>query len=130
MHGRELLRCHNQVLLRLLHITTWFTLFFVPVIPYKRTCGLICNICKWMCDVPKDATAFTDEMTAITSQWRAGQHRRRRHGQRVDAYWSFRSPATAATPAVFNPTLAVPPAPSTPPRASDVEDQQPPGSNS
>lgn len=39
-------RCNNNVQKEILKITTWFTLFFIPVIPYSRKYCLSCPICK------------------------------------------------------------------------------------
>ena len=38
--------CHNQTYWRLWHSRTWFTLFFIPVIPYENDHMLLCDICK------------------------------------------------------------------------------------
>ena len=38
-------RCNNNVQRGLLKVTTWFTLFFIPVIPYRTMYLLICPIC-------------------------------------------------------------------------------------
>ncbi|HWB33924.1 MAG TPA: zinc-ribbon domain-containing protein [Candidatus Paceibacterota bacterium] len=39
--------CHNEEYWTLLRRTTWFTLFFIPVIPYKSVWWLLCPICKY-----------------------------------------------------------------------------------
>lgn len=84
-------RCHNSVLLHHLFITVWFTLFFLPVIPYKRRRALVCPICNWSREVPKTAVAITDEMQDITLRWRQGELADADYEQRVQAYWSFQS---------------------------------------
>ena len=38
-------QCHNGVGLMLLSVTKWFTLFFIPVIPYDSGYLLTCPIC-------------------------------------------------------------------------------------
>jgi hypothetical protein len=38
--------CHNENWLHLLSYRTWFTLFFIPVIPYESRTLLICPICS------------------------------------------------------------------------------------
>lgn len=38
-------RCHNQSPRNLTKATSWFTLFFIPVIPYRTRYMLICPIC-------------------------------------------------------------------------------------
>jgi hypothetical protein len=36
-----------------LKVTTWFTLFFIPVIPYKRRYLLACPVCGFAYILPK-----------------------------------------------------------------------------
>ncbi len=91
-------RCHNQVILRHLLVTTWFTLFFVPLIPYKRRRVLVCGICSWARDVPKEQVPLTDEMNTITAQWRSGALNDEEYGHRVEAYWSFQTAANQLAP--------------------------------
>lgn len=38
--------CNNNDYWQLLRITTWFTLFFIPVIPYERKYFLMCPVCE------------------------------------------------------------------------------------
>ena len=38
--------CNNEEYWQLLRITTWFTLFFIPVIPYERKYFLMCPVCE------------------------------------------------------------------------------------
>lgn len=39
--------CHNEEFWVLMRRTTWFTLFFIPVIPYETKWMLICPTCKY-----------------------------------------------------------------------------------
>lgn len=39
-------RCHNEELWHLFSKKTWFTLFFIPVIPYARKYLLLCPVCN------------------------------------------------------------------------------------
>lgn len=117
-------RCHNSVLLHHLFITVWFTLFFIPVIPYRRKRALVCPICNWSREVPKQAVAITDEMQGITAQWRQGQLADPDYEQRVQAYWSFQSSGAPTRPDAAGPgpmadgvTHDVPTDPPTPPNA-------------
>ncbi len=90
-------RCHNSVVLHHLHTRRWFTLFFIPVIPLglgQRL--LVCPICRWSRDVPKQAEPLTAEMTEITKQWQAGSLANDDYTKRVEAYWAFSSPATGS----------------------------------
>lgn len=38
--------CNNDDYWQLLRITEWFTLFFIPIIPYQRKYLLICPVCE------------------------------------------------------------------------------------
>lgn len=38
--------CNNNGFHRLLHVKTWFTLFFAPVIPYESHHYLLCDVCS------------------------------------------------------------------------------------
>lgn len=38
--------CNNEDYWQLLRMTTWFTLFFIPVIPYENKYVLICPVCE------------------------------------------------------------------------------------
>lgn len=38
--------CKNQTYWRYKHYRTWFTLFFIPVIPYESDHYLLCDICQ------------------------------------------------------------------------------------
>jgi hypothetical protein len=38
--------CHNEDYWQLAKITTWFTLFFIPVIPYENKYFLFCPVCE------------------------------------------------------------------------------------
>lgn len=39
--------CNNNEFWVLLRRTTWFTLFFIPIIPYKSAWWCLCPICKY-----------------------------------------------------------------------------------
>lgn len=42
---RECQQCHNHVRMALLNLKKWFTLFFIPVIPYGPEYFLVCPSC-------------------------------------------------------------------------------------
>ena len=49
-HGRafpmDCPKCHNRTFYRYLNIKVWFTLFFLPVIPYKSRHLFVCEVCS------------------------------------------------------------------------------------
>lgn len=46
--------CNNSSSVELLKVTTWFTLFFIPVIPITRRYLLMCNRCKGIQEIDKE----------------------------------------------------------------------------
>ena len=47
-------RCNNDSNWRLQRTTSWFTLFFIPVIPYRRVYYVYFPICHWTTEIPKE----------------------------------------------------------------------------
>ena len=47
-------RCNNQIQYEILKVTTWFTLFFIPIIPYRTERFLVCPICHAAQEVSKE----------------------------------------------------------------------------
>jgi len=45
--------CDNDIFLELYKISTWFTLFFIPIFPYETYYHLICPICKYSFELDK-----------------------------------------------------------------------------
>jgi hypothetical protein len=88
--------CHNVVSLSLLHVTTWFTLFFIPVIPYSSKRFLVCSICRFARPVTKGNGPALEEMASITQSWRGGTLSDDDYAQRIDAFWAHMQPADAA----------------------------------
>jgi hypothetical protein len=88
-------RCHNTVDLSLLHVSSWFTLFFIPVIPYSRKRILACPICHWTMPVSNESTPAIDEMAGITRAWRSGEMSNDDYEQRIQAFWAHVQPAAA-----------------------------------
>lgn len=46
--------CNQDQLWQLCVMRTWFTLFFIPIIPYKTTYCIICPNCKSFIQIPKE----------------------------------------------------------------------------
>jgi hypothetical protein len=45
--------CHNAINKEMLKVTTWFTLFFIPVMPYRTEYMLVCPICNYAMKISK-----------------------------------------------------------------------------
>jgi zinc ribbon protein len=39
--------CKNRTFFHYIAIRVWFTLFFIPVIPYKSIHAYVCRVCSW-----------------------------------------------------------------------------------
>lgn len=46
--------CNNETNWHLQKLTTWFTLFFIPVIPYRMDYLLVCPICRCCVEIKKE----------------------------------------------------------------------------
>ena len=68
-------------------VTRWFTLFFIPVIPFGRRRVLVCPICSWQREVPAKSEPLALEMIGITASWKAHQLDDAEYSRRVDAFW-------------------------------------------
>ena len=58
--------CGNDVFFHLLHERRWFTLFFIPVIPYHSKHYLLCEICSNGYEVEPDQVTKTKELNLAT----------------------------------------------------------------
>jgi hypothetical protein len=46
--------CNNTIEIILTRATTWFTLFFIPVIPYRKEYYFECPICRSAAMIPRE----------------------------------------------------------------------------
>lgn len=58
--------CSNQSTLQLQKLSTWFTIFFVPIMPYRINYLLVCPICKNYEEI--DSSEFLNFMESIKMQ--------------------------------------------------------------
>lgn len=58
-------RCNNSVSLELVKLSTWFTLFFIPVFPYENRKLLVCPICGAYEEISKEEF---DELETLKRQ--------------------------------------------------------------
>lgn len=47
-------RCFNTVVYRYIHTRTWFTLYFIPILPYRSERRLECPICSHGMKIRRD----------------------------------------------------------------------------
>lgn len=58
--------CSNETTFQLQKLSTWFTLFLIPVVPYRTNYLLVCPICKNYEEI--DSSEFLDFIDHIQSQ--------------------------------------------------------------
>jgi len=54
--------CNNDSWWHLSQYKAWFTLFFIPIIPYESKYFMHCNICSSGIEIEKDKLAETKEL--------------------------------------------------------------------
>jgi hypothetical protein len=63
--------CNNEVDWHLIHRRVWFTLFFIPIIPYRSNFLLLCPICRNGIEISgqqiEAAKRQIAELTALTA---------------------------------------------------------------
>lgn len=58
--------CNNDVFLHLLHARTWFSLFFIPVLPYNSEYYLLCDICSRGLKISRSQLGLAKQMNQTT----------------------------------------------------------------
>jgi hypothetical protein len=65
-------QCHNSTFYRYISVTSWFSLFFVPLIPVKRRDYLVCPICSRALALRKDQREMASRLVELTARYRSG----------------------------------------------------------
>lgn len=65
--------CNNSGFHRLLHVRTWFTLFFAPVIPYESHHYLLCDVCSRGFELHGPQIAKAKQMSQATAAYLSKQ---------------------------------------------------------
>lgn len=61
-------RCNNHVQRAMVKVTTWFTIFFIPIIPYRKQYLMVCPICNDVIESSKEEFESMIEGTYSDSQ--------------------------------------------------------------
>ena len=64
--------CHNQTFYRLLSVTKWFTLFFVPAFPISSKHYLMCPVCTRAIQLDKPGRERAAKLVELTAMLNAG----------------------------------------------------------
>ena len=65
-------QCNNDTFYRYMSVTSWFTLFFIPLIPLKRRDYLVCPICTRALSLRKDQREMASRLVELTARYRSG----------------------------------------------------------
>jgi hypothetical protein len=66
-------RCNNATTYRWMSVTSWFSLFFIPLIPLKRRDYLVCPICTRAIELTRDRREMAANLVALASRFRSGE---------------------------------------------------------
>ena len=102
--------CGNENYLRHVSSTRWFSLFFIPLIPYSTKHFLLCPVCTQGRPLTRDQAAKAQEMATWTQRYRAGEVPHEEYAARAAEFSSSLRPLDVAGGA----GLPAPPSPSTP----------------
>jgi hypothetical protein len=64
--------CHNQTFYRYTTVTKWFSLFFIPLIPYSTKHYLVCPVCTRAVLLDGPLKANAPRLVELTSELQAG----------------------------------------------------------
>jgi len=106
--------CGNENYLRHVSSTRWFSLFFIPLIPYSTKHFLLCPVCTQGRALTRDQAAKAEEMAGWTERYRAGEIAHEEYAARLAAFSSYLRPIDVAGGSPPDPTIPAPPAPATP----------------
>jgi uncharacterized protein YbaR (Trm112 family) len=106
--------CKNGVMLHYITVTTWFSLFFIPLIPYQVRHLLICPVCTRMLKVDREHVPQAKQLVAARAALTAGSMSEEQYEREVQSFWAAVTGAGAALP-TNSPQSLPPPVPSPPP---------------
>ena len=102
-------RCNNATFYRYMTVTSWFSLFFIPVIPLKRRDYLVCPVCTRALELRKDQREMASRLVELTTRYRAGEIAEAEYQAQLRAITGAGGIGQAALPET--PTAELPPPP-------------------
>jgi zinc-ribbon family len=94
-------RCNNHTTYRWVSTSTWFTLFFVPVVPYSSKHYLVCPVCSNGRELTRAQAQHAATMVEHTRAVLSGAMPNDVYGSHANAFWGnlTGSPPAAELPA-------------------------------
>lgn len=109
--------CGNSGWFQLMTVRRWFTLFFIPIVPYSRRDLLICPVCSRGVELDKTRRQQALRMVAVTAELQAGSIDQATYQSRLAEVGGAAS-ATPVPALPQPPPIAAPPATETAPAAA------------
>jgi hypothetical protein len=103
-------RCNNETMYRWVSTTTWFSLFFVPLIPYSNKHYIVCPICSNGLELTKAQAQHAAHMVQHTQGALARGQQDPEYANEVASFWSHLNGGAAP------PAINTPPPPALPPQ--------------
>jgi hypothetical protein len=80
--------CNNESFWNLFRVSTWFTLFFIPVIPYSIEKYLLCPVCQYGIELDNDKFKKFKEIADINKDLASGLISQAEHNVKVEGLLS------------------------------------------
>lgn len=100
--------CNNESIFRHISQTKWFSLFFIPLIPYSTKHFLLCPVCSQGRQLTSTQVARTTEMIGITSAYQQQSISAEHYVEHARGYGNFLNAIDVPQP---SPPAAAPPPP-------------------
>src|SRR5438034_4551958 len=69
VHPFHCQHCNNDSYWMMLRRKVWFTLFFIPIIPYESHYALMCPICSWGIELRGKQIATAMQLGTVTKAY-------------------------------------------------------------
>lgn len=100
--------CNNESIFRHVSQTKWFSLFFIPIIPYNTKHLLLCPVCGQGRHLTRAQVARTTEMIGVTSAYQQQTISAEHYVEHARGYGNFLNAIDVPQP---SPPAAAPPPP-------------------
>jgi len=85
-------RCGNDTVLYYVVMTTWFTLFFIPVVPYRLRRALVCPVCSHAVALSRDQAGQAKTLAVLYAGHHDGTVTADAYGEAVAAFFGLGAP--------------------------------------
>ena len=79
-------RCNNSTYWRLVRITQWFDLFFIPIFAYETKHWILCPVCNVGFELDDDKLEHARELNEITLSYLDKKITDKEYNKKLDSY--------------------------------------------